>query len=111
MGGTVSERYSLRPKLDKKGGSGFPLPLGSSALFYFPLSGDARPLLETKKGKGIPMQDTLAYNCVDYREKGKTYLNQPRLFLTARPPRYREKGKTYPVSNRAIITLLCFLPR
>ena len=43
----------------------------------------------TKKGKGIPMQDTLAYNCVDYREK----------------------GKTYPVSNRAIITLLCFLPR
>ena len=65
----------------------------------------------TKKGKGIPMQDTLAYNCVDYREKGRAYLNQPRLFLTARPPRYREKGKTYPVSNRAIITLLCFLPR
>ncbi len=69
------------------------------------------PKMGTKKGRGIPMQDTLAYNCVDCREKGKTYLNQPRLFLTARPPRYREKGKTYPVSNRAIITLLCFLPR
>jgi len=69
------------------------------------------PKMDTKKGKGIPMQDTLAYNCVDYREKGKTRPNQPRLFLTARPPRYREKGKTYPVSNRAIITLFCFLPR
>jgi len=54
------------------------------------------------------MQDTLAYNCVDYREKGKAYPIQPRLFLTARPPRYRKKGKTYPVSNRAIITLLRF---
>jgi hypothetical protein len=43
-----------------------------------------------------------------YREKGKAYPNQLRLFLTARPPRYREKGKTTPIQTEQLSP--CFYP-
>jgi hypothetical protein len=66
----------------------------------------------TKKGKVALNRKPLPVTVLSgYREKGKTYPNQPRLFLTARPPRYREKGKTTPIQTEQLSPCFYLLPR
>ena len=66
----------------------------------------------TKKGKVSLNRTPLPVTVLSgYREKGKTYPNQPRLFLTARPPRYREKGKTTPIQTEQLSPCFYLLPR